>query len=76
MASNLLGVAGIILTFVGIGLTLLAVGWTAHSQGQALANPNQQGNIGRRLQSVSWVWFVAGWVFVGIALYLVSELLA
>ena len=74
MPSSLLGVVGIILGYAGIGLTLIGVAWTAHAQGKALANPNQQASIGRQLQYTSWVWFVAGFVFLGLAIYLVFKL--
>jgi hypothetical protein len=76
MPSSILGITGIILTYVGIGTTLVGVAWTVHSQGIVLENPAQQTRIGRQLRRISWLWFSAGILFLGIALatYLLSRL--
>ena len=74
MPNNLLGIVGIILSYVAIGITLIAAGWTVYGQGTAMTNPDRQAAIGRQLQRASWVWVVAGLVFLGMALYLVFKL--
>lgn len=53
MAESLLGVAGIILAYLGIGLGLVCTGWATHTQARVIPK----------------VMIVAGLIFVGISLY-------
>lgn len=54
MVESLLGVAGIILAYLGIGLGLVCTGWSTRSQGSAIPK----------------VMMGAGLLFVCISLYL------
>jgi len=70
MQEAILGVVGIILAYLGIGLTLVGIGWGIHWQGRALANPDESAHIGRQMRCWSWLWAIAGFIFLGMAVYL------
>lgn len=76
MAESLHWVTGMIVAFMGIALTLLGVGWNAFYQGKALEKPEEQIKIGKKLRRCSWAWTVAGFIYIGIVLYILIRLRA
>lgn len=54
---------------------LASIGWATHCQGKALAKPKEQTSVGRNSRGYLG-WAIPGFLYVGIALFLVIQLLA
>jgi len=74
MAEAMLGIVGIILSYLGIALTMLGLGMSVFYQGKALEKPEEHTSIGKKLRIASYIWMTGAAVFFSIVVYLFIKL--